>query len=138
MTKVIDRDEAIALLERAVNEKGADYVYPDKINCLYADGNRPGCIVGHALSYVGVSVDQLARLDHAETYLFPVEDGDEDEVYAPSGNGIDDITDPETPVLKEVTGIKLTEDAVKVWKHAQVTQDSLKSWGEALDNAKKV
>ena len=73
MTKVIDRDEAIALLERAVNEKGADYVYPDKINCLYADGNRPGCIVGHALSYVGVSVDQLARLDHAETYLFPVD-----------------------------------------------------------------
>jgi hypothetical protein len=74
MTEVIEigKEQAIALLERAVQEKGADYTYtPIRVasygeKCLYAtpDKAAPSCIVGHALAYVGVPVEKLFKLDH--------------------------------------------------------------------------
>lgn len=61
-------DETLALLDKAVDERGLDYKYPDagKKNtewrdeygqCLYRNQNtgEPACIVGLALSYVGLT-----------------------------------------------------------------------------------
>lgn len=54
----LDVDEAIALLNRAVQEKGEDYVYPET-RCVYFMDEEPGCIIGHVLSYKGVSKSDL-------------------------------------------------------------------------------
>jgi hypothetical protein len=58
------------LLTEAVAEKGDDYVYttPDGKQgteeyqpvCLYVHGDRPGCIVGHALHKAGVTLAVLS------------------------------------------------------------------------------
>lgn len=38
-------------LDRAVEKKGADYVYPWEEGCTYADGDgNPSCIVGYVLA----------------------------------------------------------------------------------------
>jgi hypothetical protein len=56
-TTLLDVEGALALLERAVQEKGEDYVYPlsDKRDgiCRYAVDYEPSCIVGHVLFYLG-------------------------------------------------------------------------------------
>lgn len=51
------------LLARAVEEKGADYVYPEAEKaqyliigdpvCSYFYEGKPSCIIGHVLSYLG-------------------------------------------------------------------------------------
>jgi hypothetical protein len=60
-------DEAVELLDRAVAEKGADFVYdrgPDGHDeCLYLHGNEPGCIVGHVLVYKGVDLELIRELE---------------------------------------------------------------------------
>lgn len=47
------------LLARAVAEKGEDYVYPeeekDGVGCHYFYEGRPSCIIGHVLSYLGMT-----------------------------------------------------------------------------------
>ena len=50
-------EEARALLARAVEEKGGDYVYPDaEYGCSYLWGDRtPACLVGHVFIYAGVT-----------------------------------------------------------------------------------
>lgn len=68
-TKLLTTTETLALLNRAVAEKGEDYRYPkgfapfstDDNLCLYrrTDTLQPACIVGHVLSYLDV-------LDEAE------------------------------------------------------------------------
>lgn len=47
---------AVELLERAIDEKGADYEYtpPEGSDqCLYFHHGQPSCIVGHVMSYLG-------------------------------------------------------------------------------------
>lgn len=53
----LTHEEARALLARAVEEKGADYVYPEfETGCSYLDGEgNPSCLVGFVLTYAGVS-----------------------------------------------------------------------------------
>lgn len=47
----ITMDEAVSLLRRAVEEKGADHTE----SCVYfAEPGVPRCIVGHVLHYLGV------------------------------------------------------------------------------------
>lgn len=63
-TKLLTKTETLALLNRAVAEKGKDYRYPKgfapfsigETLCLYrrADNGQPACIVGHVLSYLDV------------------------------------------------------------------------------------
>lgn len=80
----VDAPEALRLIAQAVAERGEDYVYPfsqdgwtygnDRETCLYfvPDENgesfeprgetfTPGCIVGLALSYVGLQPDDLTE-----------------------------------------------------------------------------
>lgn len=57
MTKKVslDYDTALALLERAVAEKGADYAYPRSYCVYFEPDGSPSCIVGHVLAYMGVT-----------------------------------------------------------------------------------
>ena len=62
-------DEAKELLERAVQEKGPDYVYvgPEGnkagelgVSCIYfIDEETPGCIIGQVLAYKGFTRSDL-------------------------------------------------------------------------------
>jgi hypothetical protein len=62
-------DEAVALLLRAVAEKGEDYVYPDSEReggesynmCQYAYDGRPSCIVGYVLAASGYDISTLSN-----------------------------------------------------------------------------
>lgn len=68
MPVTIEFDEAIALLKRAVEEKGADYQYlappasPEKGTngtCVYFYDGKPSCIVGHVLAYKGMTAEEI-------------------------------------------------------------------------------
>jgi hypothetical protein len=55
-------EEALDLLNRAIAEKGADYVYQrtaDDDSCAYFKNGEPSCIVGHVLAYKGVTQEDL-------------------------------------------------------------------------------
>lgn len=126
MTILVDQKLAVELLERAVAEKGADYIYfppGSSGTCLYDNGDTPGCIVGHALSYLGVSNPDLGRLDDAPD--------NSDEI---SSSGILPLSN--TRVLEAITGVTLTPEAEEVWAIAQRYQDDKVSWGLAVSHAK--
>jgi hypothetical protein len=138
MTEVIEigKEQAIALLERAVQEKGADYTYTAirvasyGEKCLYAtpDKAAPSCIVGHALAYVGVPVEKLFELDHL---------GDIGAIYELNTTPIHEDYDEDTPTaLVEIAGVHLTNEAEELFTEAQGNQDSGKTWGESLQRAK--
>lgn len=71
-------EEARALLARAVEEKGADYVYPAGLKdnndqCVYFAEGGPACIIGHVAAYLGITqadVDsQMLEGQDAETFM---------------------------------------------------------------------
>lgn len=59
----LDYNEALELLGRAVQEKGAEYFYEigdtHSCGCVYFRDNKPACIVGHVLAYKGVKPEDL-------------------------------------------------------------------------------
>jgi hypothetical protein len=64
-------DEAVELLDRAVAEKGEDYIYPGSLGngaCWYTRDGRPDCIVGHVLFWKGVTPEQLERLEGTSAF----------------------------------------------------------------------
>ena len=113
MTTRIEYAEAVELLQRAVAEKGADYVYdPDSANpgsygCAYfqQDGT-PSCLVGHVIAYKGLTKGLLGVWN---------------------GSDVD--------LLVERGFLDLDERAQWLLANAQNLQDNGKSWGEALDGA---
>jgi hypothetical protein len=142
----IGKEQAVALLERAVAEKGADYEYqpvphPNRgTQCQYQFDGAPSCIVGHALVYAGVPVETLVKLDKADEWWNEeheaadnIDDEERDWHYV-------DATDIETladaGVLTEVAGIRLTPEAEKIFLAAQQKQDSKVQWGKAVEAAK--
>jgi hypothetical protein len=144
MTEVIEigKEQAIALLERAVQEKGEEYVYtPIRVEhmgekCLYAtaDKSAPSCIVGHALAYVGVPVEKLFELDHI---------GDMGAIYELNRESLnrDEYSGDEYRVnvptaLEEIAGVHLTDEAEDLFTEAQSAQDGGKTWGESIQRAK--
>lgn len=112
----IDVAEALALLERAVAEKGEDYIYPnggrgddfhsENGACVYQTRytKQPACIVGHALYY--------------KDLLQYVVDADYNE-----GTG------PHT--LAYALGV-FTTAAADFLNEVQSAQDAGKTWGAAL------
>lgn len=114
----LTREKALELLERAVAEKGADYVYkyPEDISaCQYIDGyGQPSCIVGHAFKYLS---DELGNRD-----IFT------------------ELKDHEgfSPVDFTLPGVTLLPEAVSVLGIAQEVQDSMEyTWGNALERARE-
>ena len=108
-------EETIELLERAVAEKGMDYVYDPGLNnwgvrdiCRYVNSDRtPGCIVGQVLSYVGL----LGRFTHETENMASAQ-----------------------PVIQN----NFAPDAINALVRAQKRQDRGEPWGLAFDAAKGV
>ena len=62
MTIELTYDEALDLLNQAVDERGTDYIYnkpTDAKFCQYFHGQEPGCIVGWVLAKKGLTPDDL-------------------------------------------------------------------------------
>lgn len=114
-------DKAIALLERAVAEKGPDYIYNPNGECAckyFEPGTQlPGCIVGHVASYLGLTAADLQPFEHnTSDTLF---------VGNPTGMTID-------PILSGGFTVRT------LLREAQTVQDDGGSWGAALQAAKDV
>lgn len=114
----IDLDAAIEAVEKAVLAKGEDYVYdrPEGRHwCVYVHEGQPSCIVGHALTYLGVPLDALAKADGAT-----------------GGRWFE-------PVSEELAmdGIAyFTHEATGFLAYAQQRQDDGYPWGEAFRDAR--
>jgi len=124
----IDSEKALALLKRAVEERGADYVDPNaggEIPCTYAYPDdsgviHPSCIVGHALYYAGVR-DETLR-DVADV-------GDASELRGWFTEQYrEGIIDEE---------VEITPSAATLFLVAQRKQDLGRTWGEALNDAQR-
>jgi hypothetical protein len=120
--------EAIDLLEAAVEEKGADYIYfkssaadpPGAVwgaLCEYVHGPEseahssdpegPGCIVGHVMHAWGVPLDDLKQVEGT----------------IPTGS---------TGFWRD----NLTPEAAVILRQAQARQDRGETWGDALKAAR--
>ncbi len=112
--KTLTRPQAIAAMEAAVAERGADYRHGACSNVAHefdADTDEtvtlPGCLVGTALHIVGVSLDDLDAFD----------------------GSIDSGT---APALRRHEILDVKRTALLTLKIAQVAQDTGRTWGEAL------
>lgn len=119
-TQTITGTDALALLKRAVEERGEDYVYPAELKgprpgdlrevsettCRYFTDGAPSCIAGQALAYLGFTQADLAPHENrGASYVF------------------------------EALGLNMTRAAVYGFEAAQGAQDSGQPWGEALKDA---
>lgn len=115
----LTREKALKLLERAVAEKGEDFIYTSPVDgssvCQYIDdSNNPSCIVGHVFKYLA---DELGNHD-----IFT-------ELEEYEGNSAHDI---------DLTGVTILPEASMVLAVAQTVQDSMEdTWGRALEEARK-
>jgi hypothetical protein len=119
MTATYNYEMTLALLQRAVDEKGEDY---NPRGCYYYDELRqPKCIVGHVLSYIdtdGAISDFLLS----------------DPVYR------DGVTRNSTRIIKvapelERLGVSFDRDALHLMDYTQISQDCNVPWGAALRGA---
>lgn len=123
--KTIGKSEALALLKRAVDEKGEDYVYVtpsgeragNGASCLYFHDEQPGCIVGHALHYVGIKREDLIFEDKYGLNDLNVETG---------------INEPHLVGLLRDCNVEFTDEAHAILTRAQSEQDSGTPWGPVL------
>lgn len=152
----IDKDRALELLEKAVEARGANYLYKDEFGqeCVYVayrladldddgearDGTSavPACIAAEALVQADVDVpwelgESLPGLagfaEEAEGYPAHYSDLD-----AFRDAGLHDLGESELEALD----IELTEAATRVWWVAQRHQDNGETWGDALEAAREV
>jgi hypothetical protein len=125
----------LALIEQAVEERGADWVYPDTGACAYwwdgdpnvserlydtlGDEQQPACLVGWALYH---STDNVPLRN---TIVEVMSDYNEE--------SIDSIIRHDWLVMR--TGVVLTDKALAVAKAAQEEQDAGHTWGVALEKA---
>jgi hypothetical protein len=113
--KRLTYNRAVELLERAVQEKGADYAMPkdedgDVVGCVYFDEEtkEPSCLVGHALAYDGFTYEDLGvNNGRGITYVG-------DELYS-----------------------RIAQRTRRLLSHAQDDQDNGATWGSALEYAKE-
>lgn len=97
-------EDARALLVRAIEEKGADYVYPrpNAGQCYYFhDTNEPGCLIGTVLAYLGFDSSEVREGCSASENI---------------------------PGLIPITPMEVTDALF----HAQEMQDTGSTWGQAL------
>jgi hypothetical protein len=128
MTIEIDKARALQLLEEAVAERGADYVYDDSdIGCVYVtkDGT-PACGVGLALTKAGVPLELLTYIDH---------NGD-----GAGGKNRFEETQIDSPDLLDYlrqNDVDIDDKAEAVFRRFQFEQDHATPWGEALAEARE-
>jgi hypothetical protein len=104
-------EETKQLLQRAVEEKGADFIYTtgDEGGCVYfeTESHKPSCIVGHVLAYKGVTIDDIGELNF-ETEVEGLVD--------------QDVLDVDFKTLA-------------LLRHAQTRQDQNTAWGTSVSEA---
>jgi len=129
--RTIDKQEAITLLERAVAERGADWVYPRYAKCCYtvSGDSRIGRELGYAVGETGPA----CMVGLALSYAIPSElDAavDEDAFVSVNGNGVQVLA----KALRK-QGVRVTKDALELMNAVQDRQDGRKPWGQALQQA---
>jgi hypothetical protein len=147
MTITVDKDKALELLTRAVEEKGAAHVYPmtPGEGCKYVVDGQPACIVGHVLYYLDESI--LPEIENWERNH--ISDPNDWEYYADEDGfhqseiGLDGfLDDPGFDNLHDAllkgNRIVFTPEAVAVLSRAQRIQDEYQPWGDALREARSV
>lgn len=117
-------DRAVELLDRAVAEKGEEYVYEIPYSpgeCAYFHDERPGCIVGHVLAYAGLERDDLRG---RESLTFPgALRGDLNVMAGPDS-------------LAEYGVLSADDRTVTLLAEAQSKQDEGTPWYDAVEVAK--
>ena len=108
----VTRDMAIAAMEEAVALKGADHAV---WACSYVQNGEPACLVGYALTILGVPMDVLKAMD------------------TPRSAEINTIRVKE---LLRAQNVTLDWPTLLVFTTAQARQDNGIPWGEALAAAK--
>lgn len=109
-------EDALGLLQRQVEKKGADYIYTDHYEDCELAGRKPGtdeaeprCIVGHVYADLGVPVIDLVS------------------IYGTVGC--------ETVRFDYEYGIRFEQDAIDLLRSAQREQDGGMPWGDAVKHA---
>lgn len=107
---MIEYEQALELLNRAVAEKGEDFIITDGVcQYFYPDSGTPCCIVGHAISYLGYTFDDVRGFNQ----------------------------EADVAVLDSELGLGLTSQAHDLWRNAQISQDQGRSWGYAVTRGTK-
>lgn len=120
-TQTIDADQAIALLEAVVAEKGEDFEYVMPVNslaCKYFDRaeKAPSCGVGVALFGAGLTLENLDTLDGYGSF---------GSVWRSNNK----------PLIS--FGVEVTPEAAHAFDAFQYAQDRSLPYGIALENAKE-
>ena len=126
MTRKITKNDAVKMLNKAIDTKGQDgynYVYKDEFEaCRYTNGDMENpvgqCIVGQAFVNEGFQMWQKN----------PFRGVDKDPIEGP-------ITS-QLVVFAEENDIEFTEGAKLVFVVAQTVQDGGGTWGVAVDAAR--
>lgn len=106
--------QALEALRKAVELRGADFIYPEEWRteshgqCRYVHEGQPACIVGVALDTLGVNL--IGRANASADAL----------LINPSWSDVD-----------------VTLEATRIFYRAQVTQDNRQTWGAALAAAEQ-
>ena len=111
----VSYEQTLGLIERAIEEKGAGYVYKDEYStCSYFSPDKkqtPRCIVGHVLEYLGTDKKVFADLMNNSM------------VFA--------------SLINLNLGVEFDEESVSLLTFIQHYQDYGYSWGEAYREALK-
>jgi hypothetical protein len=127
-TTRVTLDDALTAVRKAVDEKGADYVYGAEHDfCIYAEQvegvAQPRCIVGHALAYLGVPLSFLANpeLIHITARGLPGELAKIGYRVEPEAIG---VLDQAQNVQDQSVSMKNNDEREEAWRE--------QTWGAAL------
>jgi hypothetical protein len=138
-------ENVTAAMERAVEAKGADYVYPLNIvdtnggQCVYhetaSDGTvTPSCIVGYVLAELDPEYfERVVEFEDETGNSFGIGAA----FYAYEGTYQDEGLEENVPQIKGLDTPTVNDLRLALIK-AQDAQDQGKTWGEAFDRYKDV
>lgn len=115
---VRDVDEALALLQEAVDIRGEDFNYRAFYGnvglaaspaCKYVVDDQPACLIGFAMYIDGATVNELRAVENL----------------------------PARTIVSNLGKGEWTPRAVDAFTRAQVIQDTGGTWGEALEAARR-
>lgn len=126
--ELIDLDRARFYINKAIEEKGADYMYHPPVaagSCVYFDPTteQPSCIVGQVLSYVGVTKGDLPSVLSVRSRI-------------PNDLNATGFATNETDLFDALSShAKFTLDAIHFLGCVQTHQDQSVPWGKSVQYA---